>query len=85
MIVVDDGLATGATMISALEGLRERHPARLVCAVPVSPPDTLLKVKALADETVCLESPNFFQAVGQFYRHFAQVDDDEVVEVLRGT
>jgi predicted phosphoribosyltransferase len=48
----------------------------------VSPPDILLKVKALADETVCLEAPNFFQAVGQFYRHFAQVDDEEVVQVL---
>jgi putative phosphoribosyl transferase len=82
VIVVDDGLATGATMIAALQGLREGHPARLVCAVPVSPPDTLLKAKALADETVCLEAPNFFQAVGQFYRHFAQVDDEEVVQVL---
>jgi putative phosphoribosyl transferase len=82
VIVVDDGLATGATMIAALQGLRQRKPARLVCAVPVSPPDTLLKVKALADDVVCLESPDFFQAVGQFYRHFTQVNDDEVVEVL---
>lgn len=85
VIVVDDGLATGATMISALHGLRAAQPAKLICAVPVAPPDTLLKVADLADEVVCLEAPEFFQAVGQFYQHFPQVDDDEVIEVLQGT
>ena|SRR3990167_2066889 len=84
VIVVDDGLATGATMISALHGLRARKPARLICAVPVSPPDTLAKVEDLADEVVCLETPEFFQAVGQFYGHFPQVEDDEVIEILKG-
>jgi putative phosphoribosyl transferase len=84
VIVVDDGLATGATMIAALHGLRACRPAQLICAVPVSPPDTLIKVGELADEVVCLESPNFFQAVGQFYRNFPQVDDNEVIDVLRG-
>lgn len=83
VIVVDDGLATGATMISALHGLRVRHPSRLVCAVPVSPPDTLAKVTKLADEVVCLETPEFFQAVGQFYRHFGQIEDDEVIRILK--
>ena len=83
VIVVDDGLATGATMISALHGLRATKPAKLICAVPVAPPDTLVKVADLADEVVCLEAPDFFQAVGQFYRHFPQVDDDEVIEILR--
>lgn len=83
-IVVDDGLATGSTMISALHSLRSRHPSRLICAVPVSPPDTLEKVKKLADETICLESPEYFQAVGQFYRHFPQVEDEEVVSILKG-
>jgi putative phosphoribosyl transferase len=83
VIVVDDGLATGATMISALHGLRERKPARLVCAVPVAPPDTLDKVRPLADEVVCLEAPEFFQAVGQFYRHFSQVEDEEVIALLK--
>ena len=85
VIVIDDGLATGATMISALHGLRASKPARLVCAVPVAPPDTLAKVAELADEVVCLEAPAFFQAVGQFYQHFPQVDDDEVVEILKGS
>lgn len=83
VIVIDDGLATGATMISALHGLRAMKPAKLICAVPVAPPDTLAKVADLADEVVCLEAPDFFQAVGQFYRHFPQVDDDEVIEILR--
>lgn len=85
VIVVDDGLATGATMISALHGLRAMKPARLICAIPVSPPDTLTKVADLADEVLCLETPRFFQAVGQFYQEFPQVDDDEVVALLRGT
>lgn len=83
VIVVDDGLATGATMISALHALRARKPARLIAAVPVSPPDTLRKVEKLADETVCLEVPEYFMAVGQFYREFPQVEDEEVIALLR--
>jgi predicted phosphoribosyltransferase len=82
VIVVDDGLATGATMKAALQGLRAKHPAKLVCAIPVSPPDTLAEVAELADEVVCLETPANFQAVGQFYRYFPQVGDDEVVKIL---
>jgi putative phosphoribosyl transferase len=84
VIVVDDGLATGATMIAALHGLRNKNPAKLICAVPVSPPSTLYKVAELADEVVCLESPENFQAVGQFYINFPQVEDDEVIRILEG-
>jgi len=83
VIVIDDGLATGATMISALQGLRACRPAKLICAVPVAPPDTVAKVADLADEVVCLETPAFFQAVGQFYRDFGQVNDDEVIGILK--
>jgi predicted phosphoribosyltransferase len=83
VIVVDDGLATGATMIAALHGLRQQKPARLVCAVPVAPPDTLEKVRTLADEVVCLETPDWFQAVGQFYQDFQQVEDEEVIALLK--
>lgn len=83
VIVVDDGLATGSTMISALHGLRARNPAKLICAVPVAPPDTLKKVQGMADEVICLEVPDYFMAVGQFYRNFSQVEDDEVIEILR--
>jgi predicted phosphoribosyltransferase len=85
VIVVDDGLATGATMISALHGLRNRKPAKLICAVPVAPPDTVEKVRTMADEVVCLQAPEFFQAVGQFYGHFNQVEDDEVIALLRAS
>ena len=83
VIVVDDGLATGATMISALHALRAKNPAKLIAAVPVSPPDTLRKVEKLADETVCLEVPEYFMAVGQFYSDFPQVEDEEVIALLR--
>lgn len=83
VIVVDDGLATGATMISALHALRARHPAKLICAVPVAPRETLDRVAGKADEVVCLEAPANFHAVGQFYRDFPQVDDTEVAEILR--
>jgi predicted phosphoribosyltransferase len=83
VIVVDDGLATGATMISALHALRAQNPEWLVCAVPVSSPDTLEKVRLYADEMVCLEVPEFFQAVGQFYFEFPQVSDSEVELILK--
>jgi predicted phosphoribosyltransferase len=83
VIVIDDGLATGATMISALHGLRARNPAKLICAVPVAPPETLKKVASMADEVICLQAPDFFMAVGQFYLNFSQVEDEEVIEILR--
>lgn len=82
VIVVDDGLATGATMIAALHALRQRAPQKLVCAVPVAPPDTLAKVAGMADEVVCLYAPENFQAVGQFYVDFGQVEDAEVIALL---
>lgn len=83
VIVVDDGLATGATMVAALHSLRQQQPARLVCAVPVASPEALALVQPLADEVVCLLVPDRFQAVGQFYRDFPQVSDDEVEALLR--
>jgi predicted phosphoribosyltransferase len=82
VIVVDDGLATGSTMIAALHAIRAKHPRKLVCAVPVSPPDTLLKVEPLADEVICLYAPEAFYAVGQFYMDFPQVSDAQVMELL---
>ena len=83
VIVVDDGLATGATMMAALHALRARHPARLLCAVPVASYEALELVKPHADEVVCLDVPFDFRAVGQFYEDFRQVGDDEVVALLR--
>lgn len=83
VIVVDDGLATGSTMISALHSLRARHPAKLICAVPVAPADTLVKVRQYADEVLCLDVPEQFSAVGQFYADFPQVEDEEVITILQ--
>jgi predicted phosphoribosyltransferase len=82
VIVVDDGLATGSTMIAALHSLRAKSPKKLICAVPVAPPDTLAKVEPYADEVVCLSAPAMFYAVGQFYQSFPQVSDEEVIALL---
>lgn len=82
VIVVDDGLATGSTMIAALHALRARNPQKLICAVPVAPPETLERVSPYADEMICLESPALFYAVGQFYQSFMQVSDEDVMALL---
>jgi predicted phosphoribosyltransferase len=81
-IVIDDGLATGATMIAALHSVRAKQPRRLVCAVPVAAPQSLDAVAPYADEVVCLQAPAEFYAVGQFYRSFAQVEDETVIAAL---
>lgn len=82
VVLVDDGLATGATMRAALLGARREGAKRIIVAVPVSPPDTAERIRADADEFVCLETPLEFGAVGQFYEHFDQVSDDEVVALM---
>ena len=82
VIVIDDGLATGSTMIAALHALRNKKPAELICAVPVAPPETLRKLEGKADRIVCLSSPDNFYAVGQFYGDFPQVTDEEVIACL---
>ena len=82
VIVVDDGLATGASMIAALHAVRARQPARLICAVPVAAPDSLERIRPYADEVACLAAPAEFYAVAQFYREFPQVEDEEVIAVL---
>jgi predicted phosphoribosyltransferase len=83
VVVTDDGLATGATMQAALWACRREHPAYLVAAVPVAPEETLAKLAGDADEFICLQAPPFFSAVGQFYRQFDQVEDEEVLEILK--
>ena len=81
-IVVDDGLATGATMIAALHAARAKAPEWLVCAVPVAALESLELVRPYTDEMVCLEAPYGFHAVAQFYEEFHQVEDEEVVRLL---
>ena len=82
VILVDDGLATGATMRAAVKALRERGAAKIVVAVPVGPPETCHELEERADETICLSTPEFFQAVGQYYEDFSQTSDEDVRELL---
>jgi putative phosphoribosyl transferase len=82
VIVVDDGVATGATLRAGLAAIRQLSPRRLVAAVPVAPPDTLALLEREADEVVCLSSPADFYAVGAAYRRFDQTDDTEVRDLL---
>lgn len=82
VVMVDDGVATGATLIAALEATRARQPARLLVAIGVAPPDALVRLRARADEVVCLQVPENFSAVGQFYRDFGPVTDDDVTALL---
>ncbi|HKP92308.1 MAG TPA: phosphoribosyltransferase [Chthoniobacterales bacterium] len=78
IILVDDGLATGATMLAAIAALRNREPAQIVVAVPVCPPETLTEIERAADATVILFAPDWFRGVGQFYENFAQLSDESV-------
>jgi putative phosphoribosyl transferase len=84
VILVDDGLATGATMRAAVKALRQRGVAKIVVAVPVGPPDTCREFEDQADETICASAPEFFQAVGQYYEDFSQTSDEEVRDLLAG-
>jgi putative phosphoribosyl transferase len=78
VILVDDGLATGATMLAAIAALRQKEPAKIVAAVPVCPPETLAEIERAADEAVILFAPDWFRGVGQFYEDFAQLSDESV-------
>mgnify|MGYP006274653537 CR=1 FL=1 len=82
VVVVDDGVATGATTIACLRQIRAAGAARVVLAVPVGPPDTIERLGAEADEILCVETPPSFMAVGQFYASFTQVSDDEAMRYL---
>lgn len=82
VILVDDGLATGATMSAALEALKVHRPREVIVAVPVGPADTIRHLRKSADEVVCLESPAYFSSIGNYYRDFHQVSDSEVRQLL---
>jgi putative phosphoribosyl transferase len=83
VIVVDDGIATGSTMMAALETVRAEGAKEIVVAVPVAPLDRLAPLRELCDRVICLDQPSVFWAIGQFYRDFAQVSDERVLELLR--
>jgi predicted phosphoribosyltransferase len=80
--VIDDGIATGATMEAALHATRRAAPRRLVLAVPVAPPDTIERLRPEVDEVVCLQVPAFLGAIGSFYRDFRQLRDEDVIRLL---
>ena len=82
LILVDDGLATGATMRAAVQALRQQQPGRIVAAVPTASPDTCQVLKAEADDVICAMTPEPFFAVGHWYEDFTQTTDDEVRELL---
>jgi predicted phosphoribosyltransferase len=82
-VVVDDGIATGASMMVALRAVRRHGPARLVAATAVMPRSTVPRIQEMADEVVCLAYPEHFRAVGEFFADFSQVSDEEVIEMLR--
>ena len=83
VILVDDGIATGASVYAAINALRQMRPAKLVLAVPVAPPSTCKWLRGLVDQLICLYEPDNFYAVGQFYKDFSQVTDEEVIDLLR--
>jgi predicted phosphoribosyltransferase len=83
VILVDDGLATGLTMLAAVHMARNKGAEKVVVAVPVSPPETVAKLRCHADEVTCLETPTNFYAIGQFYERFDQLTDEETNSILR--
>jgi len=83
VIVVDNGIATGASMIAALRAVRAKQPAKLIAAVAVAPPETIARMQAEADEVVCVYAPEHFYAVGQFFEDFSQVTDEQAIAMLR--
>ena len=83
VVITDDGVATGATFKVALAAARHEHPARLIAALPVGPEETIIDLAPAADEMVCLRAPAGFSAVGQFYQRFDQLEDEDVLAILR--
>ena len=83
VLLVDDGIATGATMRVAIQALRRLEPAHIIVATPVAPPDTVAHLRREADEVICLETPEPFMAISQWYQHFPQTGDDEVIALLQ--
>ena len=82
VILVDDGIATGATVEVAIKWLRQKGAKTIVLAVPVAPPETIEKMTPLVEKIICLYRPSFFAAVGQFYEEFPQISDEEVLNML---
>jgi putative phosphoribosyl transferase len=83
VIVVDDGIATGSTMKAALASVKNRRASSVTVAVPVGPPSTIEELEKIADRVICLYTPEYFQAIGEFYSDFSQTPDEEVIMLLK--
>lgn len=83
VILIDDGLATGSTMLAAINFIKKKNPGKIILAIPVAPADTYQRMKSEVDKIVCLDTPVFFSAVGQFYQDFRQINDKEVISLLK--
>ena len=83
VIVVDDGIATGSTMKAALASVKNRGAASITVGVPVGPPSTIEELEKMADRVVCLYTPEYFQAIGEFFSDFSQTEDEEVIRLLQ--
>lgn len=83
VIVVDDGIATGHTIKATIEAIRRSWPKKIVIAVPVAPPSTVIRLSELVDEFICLYTPDDFQAVGRFYKDFSPVEDEVVIRLMK--
>jgi predicted phosphoribosyltransferase len=82
VVIVDDGVATGSSILAAIRSVRARQPKKLIVAIGVAPPETLARIQAEADEVICLAAPEAFYAVGQFFEDFSEVTDANVVTAL---
>ena len=83
VVLIDDGVATGSTVLASLRALRQQNPARLILAIPVGPADTMNRLADECDQVVVVSTPEPFYAVGRFYERFEQTSDEEVVELLK--
>lgn len=84
VVIVDDGIATGSTVRAAVRSVKARRAGRIIVAVPVAPPDVVAELSRSVDRVVCLTSPEYFEAVGEFYQEFEQVEDETVKRILDG-
>jgi putative phosphoribosyl transferase len=82
VVIVDDGIATGLTIKAAIQSVKGRNPAKVIVAAPVGPPDSVEEISKLVDRVICLSMPQGFEAIGQFYEEFEQVEDETVRELM---
>jgi len=83
IVIVDDGIATGATILVATLWVKKQKPKKVIIAVPIGSNESIQKLKKIADEVIVLHAPDFFNAVGEFYKDFEQVEDETVLGIMR--